>query len=205
MPEPDGNTLGPVGLGSFGALVLPALASRFRVIATDRRDLRETAEAMGARWESLQEAAGCAIVVLPVPVRRLRPVLQRLAPDLRPGTLVADVASVKGAPVQWMLQELPDDVEILGTHSLFGLVSAADGLEGHRIVLCPVCTERLGPADRRKRTARGRSHACHGHDSGGCARTAKTRRVDRLRRTRRARGTGPEWSHTLIASNSGSC
>ena len=57
-----------------------------------------------------------------------------------------DVASVKLATAIAMEQFLPDNVEILATHPMFGPQSAADGLAGHRIVLCPVRTRRLESA-----------------------------------------------------------
>jgi prephenate dehydrogenase len=61
-----------------------------------------------------------------------------MAPFLRPGQLVVDTCSVKARPIQWMLQSLPDHVEILGTHPLFGPDSGKEGIGGLKIALCPV-------------------------------------------------------------------
>jgi prephenate dehydrogenase len=48
---------------------------------------------------------------------------------------------VKQEPIQWMLEIIPPAVEILGTHPMFGPDSAAQSLDGHKIVLCPVRIE----------------------------------------------------------------
>ena len=69
--------------------------------------------------------------------------LDALAPHLTPGVLVTDVCSVKTAPVRWMREKLPEHVEIVGTHPMFGPQSAPESLERQRIVVCPERTERL--------------------------------------------------------------
>jgi len=48
---------------------------------------------------------------------------------------------VKEQPLRWMQELLPETVDILGTHPMFGPDSAADSLEGRKIVLCPVRIE----------------------------------------------------------------
>jgi prephenate dehydrogenase len=48
-----------------------------------------------------------------------------------------DVCSVKVLPVRWMRETLPEHVEILATHPMFGPDSARYSLAGHKLVLCP--------------------------------------------------------------------
>jgi prephenate dehydrogenase len=43
-------------------------------------------------------------------------------------------------PVELMKQYLPEYVEIIGTHPLFGPQSGKNGIEGLKIVVCPVRT-----------------------------------------------------------------
>jgi prephenate dehydrogenase len=76
--------------------------------------------------------------MLAVPVSALADVVAAIAPDLRPGTLVLDVGSVKVLPSRVMLDGLPANVDILGTHPLFGPQSARDGIEGLNIAVCPL-------------------------------------------------------------------
>jgi Prephenate dehydrogenase len=52
--------------------------------------------------------------------------------------LVIDVSSVKVKPVDLMTSKLPETVQILGTHPLFGPQSGAKGIKGLNMVLCPV-------------------------------------------------------------------
>ena len=62
--------------------------------------------------------------------------------QLRPGTLVIDVCSVKVRPLGVMKALLPSEVEIVGTHPMFGPQSGATGIAGLKVVLCPVQGER---------------------------------------------------------------
>ena len=55
-----------------------------------------------------------------------------------------DVGSVKIEPARLLLEGLPDDVEIIGTHPLFGPQSAREGLAGLRIALCPIRGDSVG-------------------------------------------------------------
>lgn len=141
MPQDEPKRLGLIGFGQFGEFAAGHLTRRFTVLATDRADRSAAAAEAGARWVDLEAAAGCPIVVLAVPVQATAAVLEAVRPHLRPGTLVVDVGSVKALPVRLMLELLPEEMEVLGTHPMFGPQSAADGLAGHRIVLCPARLE----------------------------------------------------------------
>jgi prephenate dehydrogenase len=143
MDASEPKRLGLIGLGSFGQLSARHLRDHFEVVAADTADRSAEAAELGIAWGTPAEAAACPYVVLAVPVQRFAAALQSIRDHLRAGALVIDVASVKLAPVREMERLLPADVEILGSHPLFGPQSAAAGLDGHRIVLCPVRTRRL--------------------------------------------------------------
>jgi prephenate dehydrogenase len=68
-----------------------------------------------------------------------------IVPHLVENSLVVDTCSVKGYPVSQMETILPSHVEVLGTHPLFGPDSAAKGLQGKKIVLCPIRIRDLSP------------------------------------------------------------
>jgi len=135
-------TLGLIGFGRFGQFAAPHLRSKLHVFVWDIRDLRRKAASHGLTWGTLEEAAACQIVVLAVPASEIPPVLARIATMLRPGALLMDVASVKTLPVQWMLKAAREDVEVIGTHPLFGPDSGRQGIEGMTIALCPARTTR---------------------------------------------------------------
>jgi prephenate dehydrogenase len=129
-------TVGIVGFGAFGALIAKHLAGHCRLLAFDPAP-RE-AGSLPVTFCDLLEIARCDVVVLAVPVSCMTGVIRSLRPHLKPGTVVIDVGSVKIEPVRAMLAELPDHVEIIGSHPLFGPQSAKDGVAGHRIAWCPV-------------------------------------------------------------------
>jgi prephenate dehydrogenase len=79
-----------------------------------------------------------------------------MRPHLTSTRLIADVCSVKEQPVRWMLELLPPQVGILGSHPMFGPDSAAESLQGRKIVLCPVrISPRRYAAIRRYLTCKG--------------------------------------------------
>jgi prephenate dehydrogenase len=73
-----------------------------------------------------------------VPVSQIQHVSRDLHHLLKAGTIIVDVGSVKLKPTEMMLAELPPDVDIVGTHPLFGPQSAQHGLNGLKIAVCPV-------------------------------------------------------------------
>jgi prephenate dehydrogenase len=92
----------------------------------------------GVRLGSLAEAASCPVVVLAAPVSKLAEVVSAIGPHLRPGALVLDVGSVKMVAARIMADGLPDHVEIVATHPLFGPQSARSGVKGLKIAVCPI-------------------------------------------------------------------
>jgi prephenate dehydrogenase len=87
---------------------------------------------------SVAEVAACGVVILAVPVPAIAEAVTALAPHLRAGTVVLDVGSVKIGPARALIEGLPEHVEIVGTHPLFGPQSARNGLAGLKIALCPI-------------------------------------------------------------------
>lgn len=139
MGQDQKLSLGLIGFGAFGKLVARELGGLFEVTVCDPAYVGAVLEDGRAfQMGSLSEVAQRDIVVLAVPVARMEHLCQRLAPLLRPGVLVVDVGSVKLAPMRAMEAHLPQDVEIVGTHPLFGPQSARDGVAGRKIVVCPL-------------------------------------------------------------------
>lgn len=138
------KSLGLIGVGAFGEFMLPHLAPHFEVTLHDPgRDLSRLAKDYGCNIASLQEAAGADIVLLAMPVQFLEEVARGIAPRLKDGALVIDVCSVKTQPCEIMAKVLPESVEILGSHPLFGPQSGKGGIAGLKISLCTVRGQRL--------------------------------------------------------------
>jgi prephenate dehydrogenase len=129
--------IGIIGFGRFGELTTRYLARDFSVAVSTRSDKDAAIEACGARAVSFETACRQKIVILCMPISAMRDTLRQVAPLLREDALVVDVCSVKVYPVQWMSELLPQSVSILPTHPMFGPDSAADSLQGCKIVLCP--------------------------------------------------------------------
>lgn len=137
------KSLSVIGFGQFGQLAARHLKAHFDVLAHDPAPGAEAvAHGLGVSFGGLEEAAACDVVVVAAPVPAMEQVFKALAPRLRPGALVIDVGSVKMLPVSWMKAHLPEHVDLVATHPLFGPQSARDGLEGLRLVVCPVRGDR---------------------------------------------------------------
>lgn len=139
FPQDGPPTLGLIGFGAFARLAAGHLRPWFRLRAYDPAlPCAGSDAASGVALVPLAEAAGCDLVVLAMPVERLAEAVAAVRPHLRPGALVLDVCSVKSEPARLLAAELPAWVEVVGTHPLFGPASAAQGVKGLKIALCPI-------------------------------------------------------------------
>ncbi|MCM2292605.1 prephenate dehydrogenase [Allorhizobium sp. BGMRC 0089] len=133
------NTLGIVGYGAFGKLIAHYLFPHFDINVYDPAIAAEDNTGIDRiNVVNLRSAASCDIVVLAVPVARMEEVIRDLLPYLAPDAIVVDVGSVKMSSVSAMTRLIPETVEVIGTHPLFGPQSAKAGIEGRKIVVCPV-------------------------------------------------------------------
>jgi prephenate dehydrogenase len=130
--------LGLIGCGAFGEFMLRHLTPYFRVRVHDpHRDLGPVTAVYDVTATDLPEAASAEIVVLAVPVQRLEEVVRAILPHLRPRALVVDVCSVKLKPHRLLSSLLPEPVDFVCTHPLFGPQSGRDGIAGLNVAVCP--------------------------------------------------------------------
>lgn len=140
-PAPDRLTdfvVGIVGFGAFGQLMADHLTKYFRILVYDVAADANRAAELGVEVVPLERIADCSVVVLSVPVNSMRGVFIQITPYLRPGAVVVDVGSVKLEPAAAMEEHLPDHIEVVATHPLFGPRSVGDGLRGLKIAVCPI-------------------------------------------------------------------
>lgn len=128
-------SIGLIGFGAFGRLIAAHLGPLFPIFAFDPAACEP---AKGVTLCDAATAAACDLVILAMPVPQLSAAIAAIKPHLRPGAVVLDVCSVKVLPAQIMLTELPETVEIVGTHPMFGPQSARGGVRGLKIVICPI-------------------------------------------------------------------
>ncbi|MCZ0736660.1 prephenate dehydrogenase [Phreatobacter sp. AB_2022a] len=132
-------SVGLIGLGAFGRLMVRHLAPHLPLTGYDPAFPEAAGTGPGGiALASLATVAAADIVVLATPVDRLARVIAAIGPHLKPGAVVLDVGSVKVGPADIMRRSLPDHVEIVGTHPLFGPQSARAGIAGLKIAVCPI-------------------------------------------------------------------
>ncbi len=141
-PQPQTSplpNLGLFGFGNFGKFITPHFKPHFgRIYVSDIPSLMTEVEGAGLWWNSPREVIrNSDIIVLAVPFADMIPLVKDIGRQIRSGTLVVDVCSVKTLPLAVMKNHLPSGIPILGTHPLFGPQSAKNGLRGHRIAVCP--------------------------------------------------------------------
>lgn len=140
--QPPASSLGLIGVGAFGAFALGHLKPHFDITIHDAADVSALAARLGVKAGSLADAAACDIVVIAVPVQRMEPVLRAVAPHIKNGAMVVDVASVKIKPTEMMKRILPAHASIVGAHPLFGPQSGQYGIEGLNVAVCNVRGDR---------------------------------------------------------------
>ncbi len=133
------TSLGIVGFGAFGQLAARHLGQHFQVTAYDPSpDVAKAAQQLGVRLTSLHAVSLADVILIAAPVSSFEQVVREIAVACKPGALIVDVGSVKTGPSEIMRRLLPGDVEIVATHPLFGPQSAATGIEGLKIAICPI-------------------------------------------------------------------
>lgn len=128
---------GIIGFGNFGKFFAQKLTTAFKVCVWDRQNFSSEAAKMGVGWAEFEETANMEIIVLAVPLGAMEILLGQLTRCVNSEALVMDVCSVKQEPIRLMHKYLPQ-IDLLGTHPLFGPQSAKDGWRGHRMAICPV-------------------------------------------------------------------
>ncbi|MDR1702200.1 MAG: prephenate dehydrogenase/arogenate dehydrogenase family protein [Sporomusaceae bacterium] len=116
--------LGLIG-GSLGLALKAALGEKIAITGADKNEASLAAAkergAIDVIAVSSSEAAACAdFVFLGVPMLQMTPVLQKIAPFLKPGAIVSDVGSTKGYLVENALNILPAHVHFVPGHPMAG-------------------------------------------------------------------------------------
>ncbi len=74
------------------------------------------------------------VVIVAVPIDVTDAIVRAVAPHLKPGTCLMDVTSIKRAPLQAMLDAAPTNVDVVGTHPMFGPHGV--DFDRQKVVLC---------------------------------------------------------------------
>ncbi len=132
---------GIVGYGRFGQLWAESLKSFGEIQVYDPNPSRFSG--IKVKASTLEEAGQADVIFLTMPISAFESACEAIVPHLSPKAIVMDCCSVKTHPARVMARVFPKDQAIIATHPLFGPDSASrsGGLQGHRIVVCPIhCT-----------------------------------------------------------------
>lgn len=98
----------------------------------------DVAARLGVRFaqDMMREVEESDIVLLSVPIEKTAEIARQVAPKMRSGSLLMDVASLKSEAVNAMRTYAPKGVEVLGTHPMFG--PTMPSMRGQTIIFTPV-------------------------------------------------------------------
>ncbi|OWT32377.1 prephenate dehydrogenase [Methanobrevibacter sp. 87.7] len=129
---------GTKGLGKTLACFLKK--DNFNVIITGRDEKvgKKVSHKLNIEYTSdnLEVAKNVDILVISVPIHVTIDVIKKLAPHMKKGSLIMDVTSVKTQATYTMDEYIPEGVESIPTHPVFG--PRTPGFEGQVIVLTPL-------------------------------------------------------------------
>ena len=128
--------VGVYGLGRFGFFWAKCLGEHHEVLGYSRNPERTVPS--NVRRVSEDELLTCDALFLCVSISAMEKVVGSIGARIKKGTVVLDTCSVKLHPVDVMQRSLPEGVEIIGTHPMFGPDSGKDGVTGLPLVFCPV-------------------------------------------------------------------
>lgn len=112
------QAIGIIGFGQFGRFVYEVLNKalpNYQIKASSRSN-----EVDNDLFFSFEEVCSCDILIPCVPISNFKETLEKAKNHLKPDSLVIDVCSVKVYPKAVMLEVLPENVQIIATHPMFG-------------------------------------------------------------------------------------
>ena len=128
LARPIVGRLAVIGIGLIGSSILRAADARQIAEVSVAYDAAPEVRARVAELGIADEVASSPaeavrdadIVILCVPVGAMAAVAEAIAPHVKPGAIVSDVGSVKGAVLNALRAHLPDGVHIVPAHPVAG-------------------------------------------------------------------------------------
>lgn len=127
------KSLGLIGFGDFGKLVVRELSPHFDICVYNRSPISDDS----VHSVDVKTALGQEVIILAIPAQFIERFLKDNRDDINPNALVVDVCSVKVIPEQLMKRYLPETCDIIASHPMFGPASAAKGVSGLKMMLYP--------------------------------------------------------------------
>ena len=131
---------GTRGLGRWIATFLSEKG--FNVVITGRNRIsgETVSKKIGVDYtdNNLEATASSDVVIISLPIDTTPDIIRELAPQMKKGSLLLDVTSVKEEPARLMSEYAAEGVEVIPTHPMFG--PRIRSLDGQVVVLTPEVT-----------------------------------------------------------------
>ena len=126
---------GTGGMGHFFARFLRANGATVKIAGRDPGKIRRVARQIAVNPGVVEDAATSDMVIVTVPISVTKRLALSAASHMRPGSLLMDLSSVKTGVADEISSKLPEGVEYVSTHPLFG--PDADSLVHQNLVAVP--------------------------------------------------------------------
>lgn len=129
---------GTRGLGNWIAKFLTKKGCDVTITGRNSQLGMNIANRMGVKYTSNNQKAAhnAQIVILAVPIDKTPQTIIEISPHLKTGSLLMDVTSVKEEPALIMEENVPEGVEFIPAHPMFG--PRIRSLDGQVVVLTPI-------------------------------------------------------------------
>lgn len=129
---------GTRGLGKWIANFLKKKGFDVTITGRDSHLGENVAKKIGVNYtsNSVEAATNSKVTILSVPIDVTPRIIKEISPHLQAGSLLIDVTSVKEKPAQLMQEYVPEGVEFLPMHPVFG--PRIRSLDGQVVVLTPI-------------------------------------------------------------------
>tara|TARA_A100001011_G_scaffold400888_1_gene520778 strand:- start:86986 stop:87708 length:723 start_codon:yes stop_codon:yes gene_type:complete len=111
------NSVGIIGFGRFGKVLANLLKKGFQVKVFDNNS---NVYLPGTQFVDKKTILSEKTIFVAVPIRNFESVIKEISNDLFEGQTIIDVCSVKMYPINIMKKHLPNNINIIGTHPMFG-------------------------------------------------------------------------------------
>ena len=112
------------GSDGLGKTLIYYFRDEFNVFITGRDHNKGRAVAEEANVNYIESNAGLAnisdMLIISVPIQHTSDVIREVAPFMKEGSVMVDVTSIKEEPSKTMAEVLPDTIEYIPTHPIFG-------------------------------------------------------------------------------------
>ena len=116
------NKVSIIGFGRFGAMLHSLLSKGFEVDIFDKNPINNSE----INEVSLEDALKNETIFIAVPIRDFEELIVNISNKIEGGKTVIDGCSVKVFPRKVMIDNLPEQTDIIATHPLFGPDSLKD-------------------------------------------------------------------------------